>query len=114
MPHSQPGERFEHAHRLVPPRRSASAWFRRALIFATCCVLADALFGDSGLAAKMRAQRNYLATESQLRTLRNENAGLRAQVRRPEGDAGEIEDVARNELGLIRPGEMLFVVKNVR
>ncbi|CAN5734698.1 hypothetical protein BH18ACI5_BH18ACI5_06850 [soil metagenome] len=114
MPHSQPGERYESLRRLVPPRRRERAWFRRALIFATCCVLADALFGDAGLAAKMRAQRNYVAAEDRLRTLRNENAGLRAQVRRLEGDAGEIEDVARNELGLIRPGEMLFVVKNVR
>ena len=114
MPHAQPGERFEPQCRLVPRRPPQRAWFRRALIFATLCVLADALFGDSGLAAKMRAQRNYVAAEVRLRSLRNENAGLRAQVRRLEGDAEAIEEVARNELGLIRPGEMLFVVKDVR
>jgi len=98
----------------MPRRPRESAWLRRVLIFATCCVLADALFGDAGLAAKMRAQRNYVAAEDRLRNLRNENAGLRAQVRRLQDDAGEIEDVARNELGWIRPGEMLFVVKSVR
>ncbi|MEO5895660.1 MAG: septum formation initiator family protein [Vicinamibacterales bacterium] len=67
-----------------------------------------------GWPRKMRARRDYLVAEDRLRNLRNENAGLRAQVRRLEGDAGEIEDVARNELGLIRPGEMLIVVSNVR
>ena len=77
-------------------------------------MLVNALFGDAGLAAKMRARRHYAIAQGQLRHLQNQNAGLREQVRRLESDAGEIEGVARNELGLIRPGEVIFVVKNLR
>jgi cell division protein FtsB len=95
-------------------RRGDTGWVRRALIFLTCCVLANALFGEAGLAATMRARQRYTNAEEQLRTLKSTNAGLREQVRRLSSDPEEIEDVARTELGLIRSGEVLFVIRNVR
>jgi cell division protein FtsB len=114
MPTSSADNRSGLLHRQIARRDRISAWVRRALIFATACVIVNSLFGDAGLAAKMRARRNYAVAEDQLRRLRNENAGLRQQVRRLESDTREIEDVARKELGLIRPGEVIFVVKTVR
>ena len=86
---------------------------RRGLIFLTCCVLANSLFGEAGLAATMRARRDYAAGQEQLRTLKETNAGLREQVRRLSSEPAAIEDVARRELRLIRPGEVLFVIRNV-
>jgi cell division protein FtsB len=62
----------------------------------------------------MRARRDYAVAEGQLRSLRDANAGLREQVRRLSSEPAEIEDVARTELGLIRRGEVLFVIRNVR
>ena len=95
-------------------RRRDHRWVRGGLIFLTCCVLANSLFGEAGLAATMRARREYAAAEGQLRSLRATNAGLREQVRRLSSEPGEIEGVARTELGLIRPGEVLFVIRDVR
>ena len=103
-------------YRPLPPRQRPydHGWVRRAVIFLACCVLANSLFGEAGLAATMRARRNYVRAEEQLLSLKNTNAGLREQVRRLSNDPGEIEGVARTELGLIRPGEVLFVIRDVR
>ena len=95
-------------------RRRDDRWVRWGLIFLTCCVLANSLFGEAGLAATMRARRDYGAAEEQLRTLRNTNAGLREQARRLSTEPWEIENVARTEFGLVRSGEVLFVIRDVR
>ena len=44
---------------------------------------------------------------------REENARLREEARRLREDPAAIEDIARRELGLIKPGETLFVVRDV-
>jgi cell division protein FtsB len=45
--------------------------------------------------------------------MQSENDRLRDQIRRLTSDPETIESVAREELGLIRPGELVFVVKDV-
>ena len=45
--------------------------------------------------------------------MRAENAGLRLQAQRLREDPSAIEELARQELGLIKPGERLFIVKDV-
>ena len=87
---------------------------RRALILATVVVLVDALVGESGLAEMLRARRAYTQSAAQLSALRQENAALQEQARRLAEDPRAIEAVAREGLGLIRPGELVFVVKPVR
>jgi hypothetical protein len=52
------------------PRQGDNPWLRRALVFATCVLLADAIFGERGLAETLRAQRDYAQAEAQLRLLR--------------------------------------------
>lgn len=98
----------------LPPRRSDKPWLRRALIFITCVLLADALFGDRGLAATIRARRQYATASAALRQVRMENAALRVEQRRLREDPRAIEAAARTDLGLIRPGEILVIVKTVR
>lgn len=44
---------------------------------------------------------------------RAENARLRDVVRRLREDPTAIEEIARRELGLIKPGERVFIVKDV-
>jgi len=95
-------------------RRRHSLWLCRALIFAAVVVLVDALVGESGLAKTVRARREYSLTAARLSALQVENAGLMEQARRLAEDPRAIEAIAREELGLIRAGEMLFVLKTVR
>ncbi|MGE3405088.1 MAG: septum formation initiator family protein [Vicinamibacterales bacterium] len=38
---------------------------------------------------------------------------MREEARRLREDPSAIEDIARRELGLIRPGEKLFILKDI-
>jgi cell division protein FtsB len=99
------------------PSRSGPLW-RRALnyllIFAVVVLLADALVGERGLLATTRAHHVSDELGEQVETLRQENHRLRETARRLKEDASTIESLAREELGLIRPGEILVVVKDVK
>ena len=94
----------------IPPRRSHRSWLRRLILFVTCVLALDALVGQEGLAQTARARRESKAAQVALAKIRNENAGLHEQIRRLRDDASTIEALAREDLGLIRPGEILFVV----
>jgi len=72
----------------------------------------DALVGEKGFMETMRARRQAREQGAQVARLRQENAQLREETRRLREDPKAIESVAREELGLIRPGEVLFILKD--
>src|SRR5262249_58351561 len=78
-----------------------------------CVVVVDALVGDQGLIATMRARKQYTQLAGDLARLRNENANLREEARRLREDPAAVEEIARRELGLMSPGEKLFIIKDV-
>jgi cell division protein FtsB len=90
-------------------RRAASGLF----FFVVCVLVVDALVGDQGLVATMRARKQYVHLASDLARLRTENSTLREDVRRLREDPAAIEELARRELGLISPGEKLFIIKDI-
>jgi cell division protein FtsB len=98
----------------LAPRQRSNLWLRRALVFAICALALDGLFGDRGLAETRRARAEYAAAADALQRLRAENAGLREQIRRLEHDPVTMEALARKDLGFIRPGEILVVVRDVK
>lgn len=83
------------------------------LAFVAGVMLLDALAGDRGLLAMVRVRRQYTALAATLAKDRDVNARLAEQARRLREDPAAIEDVARRELGLIKPGEKLFIIKDV-
>jgi cell division protein FtsB len=82
------------------------------LIFVTIVLVVDALVGDKGLVQTIRARRQHADATAALGALRDENARLREEIRRLREDPGTIESIAREDLGLIRPGELLFVIRD--
>jgi cell division protein FtsB len=81
------------------------------LVLIGCVVLGDALIGERGLVAMRRARQEYRVEQQRLDAARAEEARLREQIRLlEEADAATIEDLARRELGLIKPGEKVFTV----
>ena len=86
---------------------------RHALIFITLVIVVDAVAGEKGLLALLQARREYAALERSLERARAENAELRDMARRLREDPSAIEEQARRELGLIKPGEVLFIVKDI-
>jgi cell division protein FtsB len=96
------------------PRRQPRRFWSQAVLFAACVLAVNAVFGDKGLTDTLRARRASTAAAAELARLRRENAALRDQVRRLRSDPATIESVARGELGLVRPGEILVTVKDVK
>jgi cell division protein FtsB len=76
-------------------------------------LMVDALVGEKGLLAMLKARQDYRALEISLAHARAENERLREEGRRLREDPAAIEDIARRDLGLIKPGEKLFIIKDV-
>jgi cell division protein FtsB len=84
------------------------------LVFVTAVLVVDALVGDKGLLDTLHARRQHEALAASLSQKRQENARLRDEIRRLKEDPGAIESLAREELGLMREGEVLFVVHDTQ
>jgi cell division protein FtsB len=85
---------------------------RYSLLGISAAFMVSSLVGDNGLLSSLRARRQYAAAQQQLINLRNENRQLVEEMRRLKSDPAAIEEEARRNLGLIRPGETLVIVKD--
>jgi cell division protein FtsB len=83
------------------------------VLFVASVIIVDGLVGDRGLLAMLRARQEYDQLAASIARQRAENAKLRDQARRLREDPSAIEEIARRELGLIKPGERVFIVKDV-
>jgi cell division protein FtsB len=82
------------------------------LMLTAAVVFVDALVGDQGLLATARARREHEELAASIARQREENDRLREEARRLREDPGAIEEIARRELGLIRPGEKVVILKD--
>jgi cell division protein FtsB len=101
------------------PRSSSTTAHRRgrraieyALLLIGCVVFVDALVGEKGLLETVKKRQEFKVLEESIRRARAENELLRQEAKRLRSDPTAIEDLARRELGLIRPGEHLFILKD--
>jgi cell division protein FtsB len=102
--------------RREPKPKRPSTRHRRAvhlvLLFVASVIVVDALVGDRGLVAMLRARHEYDELSASIARQRAENARLREMARGLREDPKTIEEIARRDLGLIRPGERVFIVKD--
>ena len=84
------------------------------LLLVATVIIADGLVGDRGLLAMLRARHEYEEQAASISRQRAENARLRNMARRLREDPTAIEEIARREFGLIKPGERVFIVKDVQ
>ena len=95
------------------PRRRRRRAVQYLLLFIGAVLMVDALVGDKGLLAMIKARQDYRVLEQSLAEARAANARLREQARGLREDPDAIEALARRELGLMKPGEKLFIIKDV-
>ena len=109
-------EAVQPLRRKRPVAAPAAPRWRRSLnsllLFVTVVLVVDALVGDKGFLETLRARRQARALAQSLQDKRQENARLRDYTARLRSDPRAVEEIARRELGLIRPGEVLFIVKD--
>ena len=94
------------------PRRGRRA-VQYLLLGVGLVLVVDALVGDKGLIEMMKKRDEYRALEQTLSRTRSENARLREVARRLREDPAAVEEIARRELGMIKPGEKLFIIRDV-
>ena len=82
-------------------------------MFISALLLIVALVGEKGLLELVRVRQQHQALETALAQARAHNMRLRNEVKRLNNDPSSIEEIARRELGLIKPGEKLFIVKDI-
>jgi cell division protein FtsB len=98
------------AQEQVAPATRDRRRVRLGLTFVAAVLAVNATVGERGLMESFRARREGATLAASISALRIENARLREQVRRLREDPSAIEALARRELGLMRRGEILFVV----
>jgi cell division protein FtsB len=80
--------------------------------FVGSVLVVNAIVGERGLMATRAARLDVERLASDIDLLKAENTALRAHARELRTDPAAIESVARAELGLLRPGEIVFLLND--
>jgi cell division protein FtsB len=95
--------------------RSEPGARRRAWVLGTAIALiglgGGAVFGDRGILNLLQKRREVEGLRAQIETLRGDNARLAVEVAELRSSPRAIERIAREELGLARPDETLFLIR---
>ena len=109
---------------LRPPTRSGAQKIRNSderppigrrlarflLVLTAAVLLANAITGERGRIQTTKVRREHQQLAESIARLQRENRQLALQADRLRYDPSAIEELARRELGLIRPGEQLFII----
>jgi cell division protein FtsB len=90
-------------------RRSA---LRTIFWFLAASLLFNAFFGDMGIVQALRQRRAAAHVRRQVRDLLSANQTLRADIEELRRNPYRIEAIAREDLGLSRPGEIIFIFQD--
>lgn len=90
-------------------------FFRRNLTYLLAAALAllllQDIFGTHGILAMRRSQQEVGKVQNQISRIDEENRQLQDKVNALRSDPEAIERIAREEMGLARPGEYIFKVQ---
>lgn len=89
----------------------ATPWVTLVLIASSLFLLAMMAFtvwGDRGLLAMWHTQHDLERLAREMEIVEQKNATLVREVQHLRSDLVYIEKIAREELGLVRPGEIVF------
>lgn len=71
-------------------------------------LLVQDVFGAHGLIAMCRSQKEAAQIQQEINRLNEENRQLQDRVKALKSDPGAVERIAREDMGLARPGEYIF------
>jgi cell division protein FtsB len=81
------------------------------MLFVCAVVLVNALVGERGLLQMRRVRHDDQRLAASISAIKQDNAALQEQARQLREDPTALERLARQELGFIRPGEIVVIVK---
>jgi cell division protein FtsB len=103
------------------PRRAAGAdavsavrrrMVRTGLVLVLVLALVDGVFGERGLLANIEARQRIAAEQAVIDEMSSRNDALTEDIRRLREDPAAVEELAREELGLIKDGELLIIMRD--
>lgn len=77
-------------------------------------LLLQDIFGAHGLLAMRREKSKINQVQADTQKLTQENQGLSQQVQKLKTDPSAIEKIARDRMGLARPGELIFRMPDLK
>lgn len=80
------------------------------IVISSAVLMVNALVGETGYLAKLRAHRDTAALKAELDALHAENLRLADLANRLKHDPNAIEEAARRDLNLMKPGEVMVIV----
>ena len=93
------------------PRTRMRAWVLGTVI-ALIALAVGSVFGDRGILSMVGEREKIEALRGELDALRAENARLSAEITDLRQNPRAIERLAREELGLARPDETVFLIRD--
>jgi cell division protein FtsB len=90
--------------------RRKAATLASILLFIALVV--GSLFGDGGILQLLAERERAESLHREIGELRQENSRLAAEIVALRQDPRAIETIAREELGLARPGETVFIIRD--
>jgi len=82
-----------------------------ASVLVFIALVVGSLFGDRGILHLMSEREQAARLEARVNALREENARLAASIAALKTDPRAVEKLAREELGLAKKGETVFVLR---
>lgn len=80
----------------------------KLVAFLFLVLVAVSVMGNRGLVRLYQMQRDKAALGREIDRLSAANAALAGEVQALRTDPGRVEGIAREELGLVKPGELVF------
>ncbi len=81
-----------------------------ALMVMAAALIVHEIFGKNGYLALRKQKQEYQALEQQIEQLKQENRQLEEQVKALRTDPKAIEKVARDDMRMARPGEIIYTL----
>ena len=81
-----------------------------ALILVCVALIVHEIFGDHGYLALRREKQKYQSLQQQIQQLQDENQKLEKQIKALKSDPQAIEKLAREQMRLARPGEIIYTL----
>lgn len=91
-------------------REFVKANARAIFLIAFALLLLQDVFGTHGVVAMRRSQKEAAQIREEIKQLSEENKQLDQRVKDLKSDPQTIEEIARHDMGLARPGEYIFKV----
>jgi cell division protein FtsB len=92
----------------VPLKRKALSL---AIFLIAAASLLNALFGDRGLLELLRARQEIESLDREIAALRETNQALLEEIRDLKSSPLAVERLARENMGLVKPGEMVLLIR---